>query len=73
MAEGPNIEVLNHQKHLKWSVSEYFGYIKNGQGVVQEDRSPICKTCRRKVAAKGFNTSNLMQYLRDHHPAILLK
>ena len=55
---------------LKSSVWEHFGYTKNDQGIVQEDGYPICKACRKKVAAKGSNTSNLLQHLRDHHPAI---
>ena len=33
---------------------------------VQE--KPICRTCGKGVLAKGRNTMNLFQHLREHHP-----
>lgn len=69
MAEAPSSETLfPPKKRLKSAVWDYFGYTKNDQGIIEDDGSPICKTCRKKVAAKGSNTSNLMQHLRDNHP-----
>ena len=31
---------------------------------------PICRTCGKGVLAKGSNTTNLFQHLREHHPQI---
>ncbi|XP_034540402.1 zinc finger BED domain-containing protein 1-like [Notolabrus celidotus] len=71
MAEGSSNEVLYPpKKRLKSAVWEHFGFHKNDQGVIQDDGAPVCKTCRKKVMAKGSNTSNLIQHLRDHHPRL---
>ncbi len=71
MAEAPRSETLfPPKKRLKSAVWDCFGYTKNDQGIIEDDRSPICKTCLKKFAAKGSNTSNLMQNLQDHHPAL---
>ncbi len=71
MTEAPSSETLfPPKKRLKSAVWDYFGYTKNDQDIIEDDLSPICKTCRKKVAAKGSNTSNLTQHLRHHHPAL---
>ncbi|KAL2097669.1 hypothetical protein ACEWY4_006876 [Coilia grayii] len=51
----------------KSEVWAYFGFAKDVTGQLIEDNSPICKTCGKKVAAKGGNTTNLMSHLRDRH------
>ena len=53
-------------KRTKSEVWVYFGYSKNAQGPLVEDSSPICRSCKKKVVARGGNTSNL----RDHHPQL---
>ncbi len=71
MAEPPSSETLfPPKKRLKSAVLDCFGYTKNDQGIIEDDGSPICKTCRKKFASKGLNTSNLRQHLRDHHLAL---
>ncbi|XP_063075257.1 histone H3.v1 isoform X2 [Engraulis encrasicolus] len=54
----------------KSEVWEFFGYRKDATGRLVEDRHPICKTCGRRIAAKGGNTTNLMSHLRDRHPEL---
>ena len=44
----------------------YSGYYKNALGQLVEDGSPICRSCKKKVVARGGNTSNLY----DHHPQL---
>ncbi|XP_036933979.1 uncharacterized protein LOC119008053 [Acanthopagrus latus] len=39
---------------------------QNSLGQLVEDGSPICRSCKKKVAARGGDTSNL----RDHHPQL---
>ena len=58
------------KKRLKSAVWDYFGYPKDAEGVIQDNGSPFCKMCRKQIAAKGSNTSNLLQHLQDHHPAL---
>jgi hypothetical protein len=42
----------------------YFGYLKSDE----QQRNTLCKICRRNVATKTGNTSNLFQHLRQCHP-----
>ncbi len=57
MAEPPSSETLfPPKKRLKSAVLDCFGYTKNDQGIIEDDGSPICKTCRKKFASKGLNT-----------------
>ena len=37
---------------------------------LQEQQKPVCQTCHSSVPAKGGNTSNLMAYLKEHHPEL---
>ncbi|KAL7395059.1 hypothetical protein ABVT39_009350 [Epinephelus coioides] len=46
-----------------------FWLSQNDQGVIVDDGFPVCNTCRKKVAAKGSNTSNMI-HLRDNHLAL---
>ena len=50
-------------------VWDYFGLrtTENGAVLTSETDKPICRTCFRSVPAKGGNTSNLMNHLKEHH------
>lgn len=66
-------ELFPPTKRIKSAVWEYFGYRKNDQGVVLEDGVPACKSCYKKIAAKGGNTSNMFHHLRDNHSTLYAK
>ena len=51
------------QRNQIWA---YCGCYKNTQGQLVEDGSPICRSCKKKVVARGGNTSSL----HDHHPQL---
>lgn len=55
---------------VKSAVWEYFGYLKDAEGMVVCDGFPICKLCYLNVAAKGGNTTNMFKHLKDHHKSI---
>lgn len=55
-------------KRTRSEVWTYFGYYKNAEGQLIEDTFPVCRTCKKKVSAKGSNTTNMLTHLRDHHP-----
>ena len=67
MAEAHLEECLVNSKSIVWN---YFGLKVNEFGIAlpEEEERPICRTCKKAVPAKGGNTSNLLTYLRDHHP-----
>ena len=46
-------------------------YYKNAQGQLVEDGSPICRSCEKKVVARGVSTSSLLIHLFDHHHQLL--
>ena len=56
-------------KETKSEIWEYFSVYKNAQGQLVEDGSPVCGSCKKKVVARGGNTSSL----RDHHPQLFSK
>ena len=41
-----------------------------GKVIEKEQEKPICWICGKGVLAKGSNTINLFQHLREHHPQI---
>ncbi len=51
-------------KSVVW---QYFGLKKGSGGEAIDDGSGICRSCRKTVAAKHGNTSNLLAHLRIHH------
>lgn len=63
---GVEQEIFRPSKK-KSEVWAYFGFMKDANGQLIENHLPVCKTCRRKVSAKGGNTTNLMVHLRDKH------
>jgi len=46
----------------------YFGFEADEDGKAKSDEVAICRSCQRRVKAKGSNTSNLFSHLRVHHP-----
>ena len=34
---------------------------------------PLCRTCGKKISAKGGNTTNLLAHLRDNHPILYVQ
>ena len=54
------------------SVWNYFGIRLNEKGNPDPDEleTPVCKLCKRTVAAKCSNTTNLHTHLEDHHPDV---
>jgi len=69
MAEGSDSarDIFQPSKRTKSEVWSYFGFYKSADGNLIEDGYPVCSTCRKKIAVKGGNMSNLLSHLRDHH------
>ena len=63
---------LVQKKRTKSIVWKNFGLRASKEGVIvdKEQDKPVCRSCGQSVPAKGGNTSNLYQHLRDHHPTI---
>uniref|UniRef100_A0AAY5EWC3 BED-type domain-containing protein n=1 Tax=Electrophorus electricus TaxID=8005 RepID=A0AAY5EWC3_ELEEL len=61
----------NGQSDIKlW---DHFGYPRNAEGVLQDDRAPICKLCLRKLikaSSDGTPTTNMLRHLRKKHQAV---
>ena len=53
----------------KSEVWAYCGCYKNIQGQLFEDGSPICRSCEKKVGARGGNTSNLLTFTLRPSPS----
>lgn len=49
-------------------VWNYFGLEQDEEGKPKNDDVAICRRCKRRVQARGGNTSNLLSHLRTHHP-----
>ena len=60
------------KKKTKSCVWNEFGLRSTDDGKVieNEKNSPLCLTCGKSVQAKGSNTTNLWQHLREHHPSV---
>ena len=65
-SSGPH-GIFSAFKETKSEVWAYFVFYKHAQGQLVEDGSSICRSCKKKVAVRGGNTSNLS----DHHPQLL--
>lgn len=61
---------LVKKKHTKSTAWNFFGLKADEDGVPipSEEFRPICKICRKSVACKSGNTTNLFAHLRDRHP-----
>jgi len=72
MAESLHGMFLVRKKNTKSSVWHNFGVMatEDGRVIEKEQEKPICRTCGKGVLAKGSNTTNLFQHLREHHPQI---
>ncbi|XP_038062433.1 E3 SUMO-protein ligase ZBED1-like [Patiria miniata] len=57
------------KKKTKSVVWNYFGFEPNEDGAPKNENEAICRLCRKKVAAKQGNTSNLLAHVRANHPA----
>ena len=60
------------KKKTKSCVWNEFGLRSTDDGKVieNEKNSPLCLTCGKSVQAKGSNTTNLWQHLREHIPSV---
>jgi len=63
-------EIFHPTKRMKSEVWAYFVFFKNAEGQLVEDNYPVCRTCKKKVAVKGSNTTNLLANLCEHHPQL---
>ena len=63
---------VDKKKKTKSSVWKEFGIraTEEGKIIMSEQSSPLCLTCGKSVQAKGSNTTNLWQHLREHHPSV---
>ena len=61
---------LVKKKNTKSCVWTYFGLQPTEDGIVieSEQERHLCYKCKKSVQAKGGNTTNLSQHLREHHP-----
>ena len=71
MAEGGCDSIFPPSKRTKSEVWAILVIIAQGQ--LDEDGSPICRSCKKKVVASDYNTSNLLTHLCDHHPQLFSK
>ena len=72
MAELVDGTFVAKKKNTKSVVWQYFGLrsTKEGDIVEKEQDKPVCRICGRSVHAKGSNTTNLFQHLREYHPLV---
>ena len=72
MAELVGGTFVTKKNNTKSAVWQYFGLRSTKAGVIveKEQDKPVCRTCGRSVHAKGSNTTNLFQHLREHHPLV---
>ena len=72
MAETVHGQLVVKKKNTKSIVWERFALsaTEDGKVLEKEQDRPICRLCGRGVQAKGSNTTNLYQHLREHHPLI---
>jgi len=63
-------DIFHPTKRTKSKVWAYFGSFKNAEGQLVEDKYPVCRTCKKKVAAKGSNITDLLAHFREHHPQL---
>ena len=56
-------------------VWDYFGLEVDECGKVRGETTsfPLCRTCGKKISAKGGNTTNLLAHLRDNHPTLYVQ
>lgn len=60
---------LVRKPRAKSSAWNYFGFIPGpGSSKPANSDDAICRLCKRSVAAKGGNTSNLFSHLKKQHP-----
>ena len=68
MHNTPNMVITSPERDLR---SVYVFMFQCEVNVMcQLNTKPICRTCGKGVLAKGSNTTNLFQHLREHHPQI---
>ena len=63
------------KRNTKIAVWQHFGLRATEEGVIvdkEQDKS-VCRTCGTSMQAKGSNTTNLFQHIREHHPTIYAK
>ena len=54
---------------------DFFGLETDDNGKIREETVsiPSCRTCGKKISAKGGNTTNLLAHLRDNHPTLYVQ
>ena len=57
--------IITKTKSVKSAVWKYFGY--KDEAAMKEETA-VCRICCKAVAARGGNMSNLISYLKIHHP-----
>ena len=69
MAEPAFGVFLMKKRNTKSNVWQSFGLMatEDGKIIEKEQDKPICRSCGKGVLAKGSNTTNLFQHLREHH------
>ncbi|XP_062377667.1 uncharacterized protein LOC134066362 isoform X2 [Sardina pilchardus] len=65
MEENIVVQEIFRPTNRKSAVWAFFGLKKDANG--QLHGLPICNTCKSEIKAKGGNTTNLMNHLRDKH------
>lgn len=72
MAESAFGMYLVKKRNTKSNVWQNFALMatEDGKIVEKEQDKPICRSCGKGVLAKGSNTTNLFQHLREHHPLV---
>ena len=72
MAESLFGSLLVCKRNTKSSMWQNFGLMatENGKVIENEQEKPICQTGGKGVLAKGSNTTNLFQHIREHHQQI---
>ena len=55
-------------KGTKLAVRSYFSLVKDSKGKQMSKDATICLMCKKKVIAKGGNTSNLLSHVKIYYP-----
>ena len=75
MASDTEEVVLVKKPNAMSIVWNYFGLEANEQGTPKRDKdqTPVCRSCKKSIPAKGGNTSNLMAHLKEHHAELYVE
>ncbi len=70
--ESEEVELVSKAK-CKSPAWSYFRFKPGPDGKPDDEATAVCRLCKRSVAAKGGNTSNLFSHLKKQHPCVYIE